>query len=88
MNEPKCEECASVEMIAATKEQMDKKGHIFHVPCWFCEDCYHENPVALMDAEEWLEDYYTELPQEIKPALTYTRSPEPVFGPRVRGTDD
>jgi len=71
----KCTECSSTDTVAGTKEQMDKAGRLFYLPCWFCEDCYHEEPVDVDVAEEWCRKYYDDLPTDIRPRTQPTRSP-------------
>lgn len=70
----KCTECSSTDMVTTTKEQMDKTGRLFYIPCWFCEDCYYEEPVDTDDAEEWFHNYYDSLPVDIRPKTKPTRS--------------
>jgi hypothetical protein len=65
----KCPECGSLSVIASTKEVLDKTRRFFNIPCWFCDDCFNEEPVSPGDAEQWIIQYYATImfEQPVKP---------------------
>lgn len=67
MSTLRCPECKSKDVLGSTREILTSNGTIFSIPCWFCDDCYHEEPVGSADVQEWLRGYYASIPVESRP---------------------